>query len=164
MLSNVPESHIFDAHELESKGVRDLYKIELRNVGGTLLFLTPHNTIEYQGKVWEAIPSKLTENSQNSTGEVSRPKFSTVNPQGVFSLWVQQGVLDGAILTRYRVLLPDLEADNAAYMKNIWIISKVLSMNAQMLTFELRSILDGVNFTMPNRSFYPPDFPHVSLR
>lgn len=160
----IPDSHIADAHELESKGIRDLYKIELRNAAQTVLLLTPHNHIIYQGHEYENLPSKLAENAQNSTGEQSRPKFSCVNPDGIFSLWVQEGALDGAVFTRLRFLLPDLEANNNSYLKNIWIISRVVSMNKSMLVFELRSTIDGVNFMLPARSFYPPAFPHVSLR
>ncbi len=164
MTTPLPDSHLADIHELESKGIRDLFKIELRNSTNSVIRITPHNEIVYQGQTWEYLPCKLSEISQNSTGEQSRPKFSTVNPEGLFSSWLQQGFLDGAVLTRYRILLPDLEANNAAYVRNLWIISRVISLNKQLVTLELRSTMDGAGFMLPYRTFYPPAFPHVSLR
>ncbi len=163
-MATLPASHIADAHELESKGLRDLYKIELRDTNNTILLVTPHNQVTWQGDTYEPLPCSLTESAQNSTGEQSRPKFSCANPEGIFSLWVQDGALDGAIFTRYRFLLPDLEANNNTYMRNLWVISKVMTLNKAMLVCELRSTLDGVTFMLPARSFYPPAFPHVSLR
>ncbi len=164
MQTNIPDSYLADAHELESKGSRDLFRIELRDGASTVLYFNPLNSVTYQGRTWDTLPCKLSDSAQNTTGEQSRPKFSVVNPDGVFSLWLQSGALNGAVLTRYRVMLPDIDANNAAFIRNLWIISKVLTLNKRMLTLELRSILDGANFMVPNRSFYPPDFPHVSLR
>lgn len=164
MRTDIPISQQFDAFELESKGYRDLYKLELRDAGATVLFLTPHNEITYMDQTWEYWPCQISEYAQNSTGEQSRPKFSSVNPNGVLSLWIEQGVLDGAVLTRYRVLLTDLEADVRAYSKHVWVMSKVLNLNRDLVTFELRSTLDGPNYHLPARSFYPPEFTHVSLR
>ncbi len=163
MRTDVPLSQVFDAYELESKGLRDLFKIELRDTNASVLYLTPHNPINYMDQSWEFLPCNLTDNSQNSTGELSRPKFSAVNPQGMFSLWVGQGALEGAIVTRYRVLLTDIANDVRSYSRNIWVVAKVLSLNKQTVTLELRSTVDGINYKLPARFFYPPDFPHVSL-
>lgn len=162
--TNLPLSQVFDAFELESQGIREFFQLELRNAGGVNLYLSPQNTAEFLGRTWESLPCKLSDVSQNSTGEQSRPKFTAANPQGVFSLWVQNGAIDGAILTRYRVLMSDLTANTRAYAKNTWLVSKVLSLNKDTIIMELRSSLDGPNYQVPSRSFYPPDFPHVSLR
>lgn len=164
MTQIVPSSHLADAHELESKGVRDLYKIELRDTSNTVLLFNAQNPVVWQGNTYESLPCSMTETAQNSTGEQSRPKFSSVNPDGLFSLWVQQGALDGAVFTRYRFLLTDLAEDNNTFVRKLWIMSKVISLNKSMLVCELRSSMDGVNFMLPARSFYPPAFPHVSLR
>lgn len=160
----VPDSHLNDVHELESKGFRDLYQIDLRNAENTVLYFSSQNEVTYRGILWEALPCKLAESGQNSTGEQSRPKFTCANPDGLFSIWLQKGALDGAVFTRYRVMLPALEANLNEYIRNLWIVSKVLMLNKQNATLELRSIMDGVNYQLPHRSFYPPDFPHVSLQ
>lgn len=164
MRTDIPISQQHDAYALESKGYRDFYKLELLDASQAVMFLSPYDTIEWMGQTWETIECKLTDFAQNSTGEQSRPKFACVNPNGIFSLWVERGALDGATLTRYQVLLSDLEAGVTAYTKRVWTVSKVLSLNNRMLTVELRSTLDGANFMLPARAYYPPEFPHVSLR
>lgn len=161
---NVPLSQIFDAHELESKGIRELFKLQLRDAASTVLYVNNHKELDYLDKLWEYWPSKMTESGQNANGEAYRPKITFANPSGVFSVWVGNGETEGAILTRYRVLLTDLEAGVRAYSKNVWTIGKPLSLNKDLVTLECRSMLDGHHFKLPARSFYPPDFPHVSLR
>lgn len=160
---DLPASHVTDAFELESKGYRDLFKIELTDGSNTILYITAHNTVNYIGQTWEFLPSNLSDNAFNSSGEQSRPKFSIINTEGLFSTWIESGAIDGAIITRLRVQLPDLAANIRSYTKRLWVISKVLNLNKDLAVFELRSTLDGVNFQLPARSFYPPDFPHVSV-
>lgn len=164
MPTNIPVSHQFDAFELESKGLREFYKIEFAGQDEATLYLTPHDSIEWLDHTWEFLPCKINENAQNSSGEMSRPKFTVVNPEGIFSTWIESGEVEGAIVTRYRTLLSDLEGGVRAYVKNIWTVSKVVNLTKDMAIFELRSTLDGANFSLPARSFYPPDFPTVSLR
>jgi phage-related protein len=160
----IPISQQFDAFELESRGIREFYKIEFASEDDATMYITPHNQYDWLDHTWETLPCKLSENSQNSTGEQSRPKFTVLNPAGIFSTWIESGKTDGAIITRYRALLSDLEAGVNAYTKNIWVLSKVVNLNKDVAVFELRSTIDGVNFSLPARSFYPPDFPTVSLR
>lgn len=162
--NNLPISQQFDAFELESKGLREFYKIEFLEGDDATMYLSPHNEIVWLDRTWNFLPCKISESAQNSTGEQSRPKFTIMNPQGIFSTWIETGKIDGAIVTRYRVLLSDLEAGVSAYAKNLWILSKVISLSKDMATFELRSSMDGAFFDLPARSFYPPDFPTVSLR
>lgn len=160
---DLPQSHVVDAFELESKGYRDLFKIELTDGSGNVLYVTSHNAITYMGKTWEFLPCTISDNTFNSSGEQSRPKFSAANPEGMFSLWIETGALDGAIVTRFRVQLPDITSDTRSYTKRVWVMSKVVNLTKDVVTLELRSTMDGVNFQLPARSFYPPDFPHVSI-
>ncbi len=159
----LPISQQFDAHELESRGIREFYKLEFLDTARSTMYLSPHNEYHWLGHTWEFLPSKIAESSQNSSGELSRPKFSIVNPSGIFSTWIEKGAADGALVTRYRTLMSDLEAGVAAYAKSVWVLSKVMSLTQDLVVFELRSTIDGANFSLPARSFYPPDFPSVSL-
>jgi phage-related protein len=105
----------------------------------------------------------LTQEGANATGEWKRPKFTLANPDGVWSAFIAQGKLDGAQITRYRVLLSHLIANAGIFQMNTWRISKPLQLNKTLATFELRSPLDGQQFLLPGRAFYPPEYPHVSL-
>lgn len=164
MSTDLPISQRFDAFELESKGLREFYKIEFLDANETVLYLTPHNEVVWLGHKWEFLPCKIAGNAKNSNGEVSRPKLSIVNPQGRWSQAIETGLSDGAMITMYRTLLSDMEAGVAAYSKAVWIMSKVVSLTKDLAVFELRSTLDGASYQLPARSFYPPDFPTVSLQ
>ncbi len=164
MANQVPVTQQFDAFELESRGLREFVKIEFLGDSDATMYLTAHDQIEWLGRTWEFLPCKISESAQNSTGEMSRPKFTIVNPGGVFSVFIERGETDGALVTRYRALLSDIESGVSAYQKHMWIISRCINLNKYMAVFELRSTMDGAHFTLPARSFYPPEYPTVSLR
>lgn len=164
MIDNIPESHVIDSYDLNSKGYRDLFQLQLSGEENVIVLLTAENQITYLGNTYESLPCSLSESAQNSTGEQSRPKLTIANPDGMFSLFIQKGYMDGCVVTRYRVLLPDLQNDIASFQKSTWTVSQTVGLNKTLASFELRSSLDGVNYLLPARSFYPPAFPHVSLR
>lgn len=162
--SNVPLSQQIEAYKLEAQGVRQLFKLQLKDEGSTVLYMSPENTVTWADQVWEEWPCKLTGYAQNSSGEKSRPKFTVANPEGIFSLWVGQGSLDGAILTHFEVSTSDLESDARIYLKRLWVVHKPMTLNKHMVVFECRSTFDGHMFKLPPRSFYPPEYPHVTLQ
>lgn len=164
MRTDIPSTMVADAFELESRGIREFYKLEFLGDDAPTMYLSPHNPIDWLGITWEFLPCNISESSVSANGEVSRPKFTTVNPDGIFSTWIQTGKADGALVTRYRALLPDIQAGVSAYTKSLWTLSKVISLSKDLVVFELRSPMDGATFSLPARSFYPPDFPTVSLR
>ena len=161
---NIPLSQQIEAYKLEAQGLRELFKLELKDNTGTVLYLTPHNQITWAGHTWEEWPCKITGYAQNSSGEKSRPKFTATNPEGVFSLWVDQGATDGAILTHYTVQTSDIDTNSAIYEKRIWVVNRPVSLNKNMVVLECRSTFDGHNYKIPPGAFFPPDYPHVSLR
>lgn len=164
MRSDLPDTHVADAFSLSPDALVDLFVIQLnQNGGNTMLCFTAKQQVTWQGMTFESIPVTLMGEGVNTNGEWIRPKFSVANPDGVFSTFVAQGKLDGAVITRYRVNKADLDANVARYSMNVWRQSKTLNMNKQTVTFELRTPLDGPQFFLPARAFYPPEYPHVSL-
>lgn len=162
--TNVPYSHQVEAYKLEASGIRELFKLQLKDTGNTVLYLSPQDTIEWADQQWDEWPCKMSGYAQNSSGEKSRPKFTISNPEGVFSLWVGQGVVEGAILTHYEVLTEHIDSDARIYNMRLWIVNRVMSLNKNMIVLECRSTLDGHSFKIPGRAFYPPEYPHVTLR
>jgi lambda family phage minor tail protein L len=164
MIDNLPASHIAEAYELDADAKVDLFKISLNQLAGsTIVGMTARKDVVWQGMTFESIPISLSGEGVNTTGEWKRPKLSIANPDGIWSAFIAQGKMDGAQITRYRVSLNDLNANAAIYQMNIWRVSKPLSVNKQLAVFELRSPLDGQQFLLPGRAFYPPEYPHVSL-
>lgn len=128
-----------------------------------MICLTGKKDVVWQGMTFESIAVTLTGEGVNTNGEWNRPKFTVANPDGVFSAFVAQGKMDGAMITRYRVNKADVDGNIGRYQMNVWRQSKTLSMNKKLVVFELRTPLDGPQFFLPARAFYPPEYPHVSL-
>lgn len=162
MRDDLPASIQESSFELSAEALVTLYEIKL--VDNTEFFISP--TVEYtwQGNTYEEIPCTMTDMSLEADGRRSRPKFSFANPQGLFTSHVYDGELDHALVKRIRILKSDLEANNDFKVTEQFKISKILNMNKDMIATELRDVLDGHNFILPARAFYPPDFPHVRLR
>jgi lambda family phage minor tail protein L len=162
--SDLPDTHVAGAFELETDAMVDLFKIQLnQTAGSTILCITDKQQVTWQGMTFEALACNLTGVGVNTNGQWMRPKFTVANPDGLFSAFVAQGKMDGAIITRYRVAKPDVDMNVGRFAMNVWRQSKTLNMAKMLVTFELRSPLDGPMFKLPARAFYPPEYPHVSL-
>ncbi len=164
MREDVPTSISDTVYDLTPTAIVELFRLDLLDAGSTVIFFTAQEAKTWQGDLYDTVPCNLASVSLNADGEVSRPKFTIANPQGLFSSHVQKGNLDGAILTQIRILKADLDADLDVKMISKWRVSRIPSMNKRALVMELRTILDGHLFKVPSRVFIPPEFPHVSLR
>ena len=152
---------------LEARGYVELFKIDLRRPDGTVytLYLCSQKEVIWQGTTWASgMPCTISESSQNISGEVTRPKFTVVNPDGVWSRYIHQRWADNATFSRYRVLVPDILANVNAFQLNLWRMSKVVSLTKNSVVLELRTALDGHNFKLPGDTFRPPKYPTVSVQ
>lgn len=124
---------------------------------------TNHPTITWQGITYENFPHQFSGYNIQTTGEQSRPKLQVANPNGLFSSLIVNGALRQAQVIRYLVLREDLLADENRYLRNKWLLAKTLNLTKDSVSFELRSVLDGVRYTLPVRQYISPDFPVTSL-
>ena len=157
----IPESHKIENEKLVADGCVDLFQVVLKN--NTNLYLKNNNTVNWQGKSWQGIPLSFEGYSSSSTEELSRPSLSIANPNGAFSTYIRDGLLNRAVLYRYRVLYKDILEDNNVYQKQTWIVWSTPSLTNKYIQFELRTTLDGPNFVVPARQYLPPEFPCVKL-
>ena len=164
----LPESHREESMKLEARGIVELFQIEMRRpLDGTVLTLniSPTNEKTWQGIVWNNdTPCHIAETGFTSTGEVVRPKFSIVNPDGTWSRYVHQKYADNAIVKRFRVLVPHLEDNLNIYQLSSWRLSKIVSLSKNLVVAELRTLLDGQTFKIPADTFRPPKYPTVSVQ
>lgn len=160
-MSNIHPSLIADSMEMEADGYVDLFKIELRPSG--TLYLKDNNEVTWQGNTYQPIAIALSAEGNSADGEKHRPSLRVVNPEGMFSKLIADGNLDKARVTRYRVLRSHVEQDQNISIQNLWVVSRVVSLNKIMAVFELRAATDGQFFSLPLRKFIPPDFPQVTL-
>lgn len=158
---STPENHLVDAEKLEADAYVQLFEIELTD--GTKLHLKVDNTVTWQGQQWEGTAIQLRGVGTSADDVKNRPTMSIMNPDGLFSMFVAQGKLTNAKVTRYRVLRSDLEQDKNIYRKQSWRVRRIGSLNRISIQLELRDQLDGQFFLCPGRMFYPPEFPTVTL-
>lgn len=157
--------HTQEAMKLAADGYAHLIKIQMSppGEGDIELHFTPQKTVVWQGHTWNSYAIGITDYANDASGEMSRPKMTVGNPQGVFSGYVHRRWMDSAIVTRYRVLGQHLDANVNSYLQNTWRMRRVVSLSPVMVVFELGGVLDGPLFMLPARAFYPPEFPTVSV-
>lgn len=152
--------------KLEARAMVELFKIDLYPPNGSTisLFLCPTIDTNWQGRTWySGTPCQISGDSYNVSGEEVKPKFTIANPNGTWSRYVHQRYTDNAIVSRYKVLRPNLDADLNIYELNKWRWSKTIALSADTVVGELKGVLSGHNFKIPAETFRPPKYPAVSV-
>ena len=157
----IPQSHITDSQGLIGDAEIEMYQIDLS--GGSSLFLTPDYTRTWNGHTWDGCAIKLTGEGTFSNDQVAKPRLQIQNPDGLYSQLVSQGSLNKALVTRYRVLLSDLNDNVPIYVSNIWQVNRIASLNKLIVDAELRGLSDATNFIIPADTYQPPNYPAVTL-
>jgi phage-related protein len=157
-----PPSHIEDALQLEAAAYVHLFKLDLLPSG--FIAFTRSQQLTWQGIEYEAIQCQISGLGSYATDQVSRPRLDVQNPDAAFSALVAQGGIEGARLTRYRVLRADAKANRNVYVAHSWRVSRIVMLTRIRIQAELRELGDGPNFVIPATTFSPPDFPVVSVR
>lgn len=161
MRTDLPASLQSSLHDLAPDVLVSLYRIETTEAAQ--FNLSPYQEVTWQGVTYDDVPCQMTGVGQSSDGEVNRPKFSFANPGGLFTADIAAGKLDNATITRFRILKADLDADLDFKITEKFRVSRILSLTKTLGVVELRDILDGHQFHLPARAYYPPEFPHVKL-
>ena len=160
---SVPQSHADEAMKLTADAEVDLYQLTIPQAGVTFRFKN-NNTVTWQGFTWEGIACQLGGESYTSDDQEARPVLSLVNPDGIFNEPVMDKLLYKATLIRKRVLLAHLEANANIFVQRQWFVERPKELiSGQLVSLELRSMIEGPNFFLPARMFIPPEFPTVSL-
>lgn len=166
----VPNEHLIDAQKLQADAYVDLFEINLYPTG--VMYLCASQAVTWQTKVYQYWGIRMAGSGMSSDEEVSRPRLSIANfiydsggnpVRGVFSALNAQNKVEGGSVIRNRVLSAHLASNANIAEQKQWKIARVLSLDEDMITLELRNTLDGPRFTLPARKFIPPDFPQVKL-
>lgn len=157
-----PPNHVTNALSIEADAYVTLFKIQL--VPSGLVTITAAQQVTWQGLEYESVVCQMTSVASYATEQVSRPRLEIGNPDAAYSPLVSQGSLEGALVTRYRVLRDDLLADRNIYISHMWKVARVAALTKHRVSLELRELGDGPNFVVPAQTFSPPVFPVVSLR
>jgi phage-related protein len=161
-MSSVPVEHIDDLQSLTPDYECDLFEIVLLDEAGTILIWNGL-TSTWQGQTYEFIPCKIDQENLSTDGSRNRPNFSFYNPDGVFTPYILSGVLEGAIVTRRRVLAGHLRDDLNISQDRVWQLVRVVSISPGAVIVEFRDLSAGPHHVVPFRQFLPPEFPTVSI-
>lgn len=157
-----PTSQLAAAQQLTADALVDLYQL---NFNGSVVYFTSAPTSVWQGNTYQMMACRFSGKQRSTQGEQTRPTLIVMNPAGIFTAPALAGYFEGATLLQNKVLWADVQANAAISTSFIWRVSRVFGvMSGQSVSFELRTISDGPQFTIPARRYMPDaGFPFVTL-
>lgn len=160
-MTSIPAEHRVDSVKLQADAQYDLFQIQLTD--GQILYLSPRDTVTWQGDVYDSIAIHLTGVGKRADDEKSRPKLTIMNFEGIFNVLIAQKIVYGATVRRYRVLGANIEANRNIAEIQSWKVRRPERLTRSVIVLQLADQLDGQFFILPARQFLPPEFPTVSL-
>jgi len=155
-----PISHKQESLKLNPEQFLELFEITLKN--NTKILAHSGREITWDGKVFESAYIQVSGVSRNSGEQRIRPTLTIGNPQDIFHVPVSNGVLDGAIVKRYKVRPSQLQADPPVSETNTWYIAQITGLG-EVIAAQLRSNSDRQESQIPARQFLKPEFPSVTV-
>lgn len=165
-MTAIPSSHIQDAQQLSADGVVELYELVPAGGVGTFRFKND-NDVTWRGNIYTGLPVAFSGDDISADNGRSPPKIMVGAPNLDLSLFkplINDGTIDGGTITRIRILLADVLANNLIREVTVYEIRQVVAYTRTQITLQLALPSDGVGFSLPNRQFVAPDFPTVLLR
>lgn len=160
----LPNSITAQAHSLTPDDLHTLVKMEIFPVDNSpsiMLYFTDKQELQFGSNHYESFGFQLIGGGLDAGGEKSRPRLQMPNPNGMFSIFTQNGDLEMARVDRFFVHPNDLAT--AVGIKSSWYVSRVESVNKSMVILELAALTDGPKVRVPNRTFMYPEFRSVRL-
>lgn len=155
-----PVSHLEEALKLEGEAIVHLYQVTLKKTGSIIRFWNGPTTT-WQGQTYSYWPCQQSKDTETSDDQTPRPTLTVHNPNGILTPLAGQGEFDLALVIRKDLRQDHLLGNVNISKQRVWFISRPLSMNREVVSFELRSTIDFPNFQIPPRQFNPPEFPFL---
>lgn len=124
-----------------------------------IIRLTDRETRDWNDTTWVHSPFKISGVGNKSSGEKTRPSLSLPNEGGIYSYYLNQGLLEDAVVTRYKAL--PKENSGALTSKHVFYVSHASNISASILTLQLRKLSDGNRTHFPPRRYIQPEFSTV---
>lgn len=164
-MDNLPLNIEQQAHSLTPDQLLTLLKVEIFPQDGAsslILYLSETRNVVFNNITYSSAAFSLVGAGLDASGEKTRPRLQLPNQQGMFSVFAQNGDLEGARVDRYRVH-PDDEGSSNQAVKHSWYVSRVEIVTQAMIVLELAALTDGAKVVMPYRKFALPEFKSVRL-
>lgn len=169
----MPKQNVFqEAYSFTPSSLIELWKLDGTPIGlNTIYYFCNASSANYAPIVYNSItyvpfPMQVDGMETDGKGTLPRPRITLSNINGfVSSLLLQNNQLVGSIVTRTRVFARFLDAANfqsptppwvtpdasASYDPDIFYVNRKITENAQVVSFELASVLDVQNVKLPRR-------------
>lgn len=167
---------IQEAQKFNPDAVITLLHVDLRPLGGTILYLSPialtgagfsRTPVQWRGNVYTPIPLEITGFEINSSGQFPRPKLKVSNILGQLnSYMIEFDNLAGAEVTRIRVFRKHLDDGSdpdpdVMFPPDVYRIDRKSNDDLAMLEFELASVIDQEGVRLPRRQVIRNTCTHV---
>lgn len=165
MVNVIPDSHIEDAHKLQADGQLDLFELVPADGSGTIRFKAD-NTVTWRSNTYHGLPLQFTSDGHSVDRGAESPKLVIGQPNIDLSLFkplINDGALDGCVVTRYHILLENMLNNSSIYELFVYRGKRVESYNRSMVSLQLASLSDSLSFALPYRQYLPPDYPTVQI-
>jgi hypothetical protein len=148
-------------HSLSPEDLTTYLELIIEDPDGqpVIIRLTDKETRDWNGSTWVHSPFKLSGISNQSTGERNRPSLSLPNEGGIYSYYLNQGLLEDSVVTRYKAL--PHENGGTLTSKHVFYVSHASNISASILTLQLRKLSDGNKTKFPPRRYIQPEFSTV---
>jgi len=160
----VPVSHVENAHKLIADAELSLF--QLYPVSGGTIYFKPDNAVEWLGNVYEGIPCEITGEKQSADTSTPTPRM-TIGQENLdllpFKGLIHDGMLDGAKLVRYTVLLDDVLNNINSKKTSTFRIKRIENYSRTKISLVLATYSGATHQTIPHRQYLPPHFPWVKL-
>ena len=162
-MPTVPAEHVVDAQKLiGADGFVELLEIKLSKGGGTFRIKDNGEGL-WQGDKYEYYPFSIGGVEYKSSEEESKPTLRLANPDHLFTRSIDDGYLEKAVITRYRILKDNFDNDRNIKEQRRWYIRRITEVATTHIIAEMSSLVDGPNYIVPARMYIPPEYPVVSL-
>ena len=123
--------------------------------------LTDKGTRDWNGVTWSHAPFKLIGIANKSNAEKNRPSLNLPNEGGVYSYYLNQGLLEDAVVTQYMALPKEVGGELTS--KHVFYVSHPSNVSGNVLTLQLRRLSDGNKYKFPPNRYIQPEFRTVIL-
>lgn len=165
-MTAIPSSHIQDAQQLAADAVIELFELVPAGGVGTFRFKND-NDVTWRGNTYTGLPVVLSGediSAENGRGSLKMMVGAPNLDLSLFKPLINDGTLDGGTITRIRVLLADVLANNLIREVTVYEIRQVAAYSRTQISLQLALPSDGMGFVLPFRQYIAPAFPTVLLK
>ena len=160
---SIPTANVQEAQKLSADAEIDLYQLTPLDGSGVIYFKADA-PLTWIGQLYVGLPLTVSGEQDSSDQPTEQPKMVIGQPNidlSVFKPLIYDGGLDGAVILRLRGLLGNFMAGLNLVETKTFRVKRVDGYSRSRIELTLAPSSDALDFTLPNRTYIPPDFPAI---